>query len=358
VRIVVLATEHLDRAAARPRDWSAAGVRRTAVDLGIDLGTASTVVSDARRGVVYDEPSVMLLRRGAGRRERVLAVGQEAAELLGRAPSRFAAVRPLQDGVITDLETARRYLRAILRRAGSRTRVTPLRAVLAVPVSSTALEHRALLEAAEEAGLRPARALDASIAGAVGCGVDPLDRRVHMVVDVGGGTAEAVAFCFGGVLAHRASKLAGDEMTRAVARYVQEQHQLVVGELEADQLKVRSAGEDGPLVVQGRDAGTGRPRLATVQAAEVADAVRPLVEEIVRTLAECLDDLAPQALADVLADGVLVFGGASLVQGFEKELERGLGLPVTLVDAPRTCVATGAARAAGNRRLLDAYRRS
>jgi rod shape-determining protein MreB and related proteins len=329
------------------------------VDLGIDLGTASTVVSDARRGVLLDEPSVMLLRRGGSRRERVFAVGQEAAELLGRAPSRFVAVRPLQDGVITDLETTRRYLRAVLRRTGSRLRVTHLRSVLAVPVGSTALEHRALLEAAEEAGIRPARALDASVAGAVGCGVDPLDRRVHMVVDVGGGTAEAAAFCFGGVLAHRTSKLAGDEMTAAVSRYVHEQHQLLVGELDAEQLKVRSADEDdGPLVVQGRDAVTGRPRLATVQAAEVADAVRPLVEGIVRTLAECLEDLAPQALADVLADGVLVFGGASLVPGFAKELERGLGLPITSVDAPRTCVATGAAQAAGNRRLLDAYRRS
>ena len=329
------------------------------MDLGIDLGTASTVVSDARRGVLLDEPSVMLLRRGGGRRERAFAVGQEAADLLGRAPSRFIAVRPLQDGVITDLETTRRYLRAVLRRTRSRKRVTPLRAVLAVPVGSTALEHRGLLEAAEEAGIRPARALDASIAGALGCGTDPMDPRVHMVVDVGGGTAEAAAFCFGGVLAHRTTRLAGDEMTQAVTRYVHEQHQLVVGELDAEQLKVRSASEDdGPLVVQGRDVVTGRPRLATVQAAEVADAVRPLVEEIVRTLAECLEDLAPQALADVLADGVLVFGGASLVHGFAKELERGLGLPITLVDEPRTCVATGAARAAGNRRLLDAYRRS
>jgi rod shape-determining protein MreB len=328
------------------------------VDLGIDLGTSTTVVAHARRGVLLDEPSVMVLRRDGGRRQKVFAVGQEAADLLGRTPARFTPVRPLADGAITDLETARRYLRAVLRTTGSRLRATPRRAVLAVPVGSTALEHRALLEAAEEAGLRPARALDAAIAGAVGCGIDPMERRVHMVVDVGGGTAEAAAFCFGGVLAHRTTRLAGDEMTLAVSRYVQEQHHLVVGELEAEQLKIRSAADDGPLVVQGRDAATGRPRLATVQSAEVADAVRPLVEEIVHTLSGCLEDLAPQALGDVLADGVLVFGGASLVQGLEKELERGLGLPITLVDEPRTCVATGGARAAGDRRLLDAYRRS
>lgn len=329
------------------------------MDLGIDLGTASTVVSDARRGILFDEPSVLLLRRRGGRRERVFAIGREAAELLGRLPAGFAPVRPLQDGVVTDLETARLYLRSVLRRAVRRARVVPVRAVVGVPVGSTALEHRALLEAAEEAGIRPARALDESIAGALGCGIDPMERRVHMVVDVGGGRAETAAFCFGGVLAHRTSKLAGDEMTLAVSRYLREQHQLLVGELDAEQLKIRSGSdEDDPLIVQGRDAATGRPRLATVHAAEVTDAIRPIVEDIVRTLAACLDDLAPQALTDVLAEGVLVFGGAALVQGLLKELERGLGLPVQLAEQPRSCVSAGAARAVRNHRLLEAYSRA
>jgi rod shape-determining protein MreB len=329
------------------------------VELGMDLGTARTVVSDVRRGVVFDEPSVLLLRRSSVRRERIFAVGQEAADLVGRTPSGYAAVRPFEDGVVTDLETARLYLRSVLRRAGRRMRGLPVRAVIGVPVGSSALEHRALLEAAEEAGIRPAHALDEPVAGALACGIDPLDRRVHLVVDVGGGTAEAAAFCFGGVLAHRTCKLAGDEMTLAVSRYVREQHHLYLGDLDAEDLKIRSsAEEDGPLVVQGRDAATGRPRLTTVQAAEVADAVRPIVDEIVRALAACLEDLAPQGLADVMADGVLVFGGAALVQGFAKELERGLGLPIRLADEPRTCVATGAARALRNRRLLEAYSRS
>jgi len=328
------------------------------VDIGIDLGTANTVVSSVRRGILFDEPTVMLLRRGGARRERVLAVGQEAADLLGRAPSSFVAVRPLHDGVVTDLETARLYLRSVLQKAGRRGRAFPVRAVIGVPVGSTALEHRALLEAAEEAGIRPVTALDESIAGAVGCGIDPLERRVHMVVDVGGGTAETVAFCFGGVLAHRTSKLAGDEMTLAVSRYLRDQHQLYVGELEAEALKIRSSADDtGPLVVQGRDAVTGRPQLSTVQAAEVVEAVRPITDEILRTLAACLDDLPPQALADVLSEGVLVFGGSSQIRGFTHELERSLGLPVKLAEEPMTCVAEGAARALRNRRLLAAYAR-
>ena len=328
------------------------------MELGIDLGTANTVVSHVRRGILYDEPTVMLLRSGRSRREQVLAVGREAAELLGRAPSGYTAVRPLHDGVVTDLETTRTYLRAVLQKAGRRGWSPSVRAVVGVPVGSTALEHRALLEAAEEAGLRPVTALDESVAGAIGCGIDPMGRRVHMVVDVGGGTAETAAFCFGGVLAHRTSKLAGNEMTLAVARYVREQHQLQVGELEAEDLKIRSGAEvDGPLVVQGRDAATGRPRLATVQPAEVVDAVRPVTDEIVRTLAACLDDLAPQAIADVMAEGVLLFGGSSQVPGFAQELERSLGLPVKPAEQPLTCVAEGAAQAMGNRRLLAAYGR-
>jgi rod shape-determining protein MreB len=329
------------------------------VDIGIDLGTANTVVSHVRRGILYDEPTVMLMRSGRSRREQVLAVGHEAADLLGRAPMGVTAVRPLADGVVTDLEMARTYLRSVLQKAGRRGWSPSVRAVIGVPVGSTALEHRALLEAAEEAGVRPVTALDESIAGAVGCGIDPLERRVHMVVDVGGGRAETAAFCFGGVLAHRTSKLAGNEMTLAVSRYIREQHQLHIGELEAESLKIGSGAVlDGPLVVQGRDAATGRPRLATVQAAEVAEAVRPVVDDIVRTLAACLDDLTPQAIADVMAEGVLLFGGSAQVQGFSAELERALGLPVKLAEEPLTCVAEGAARALRNRRLLAAYGRS
>jgi rod shape-determining protein MreB len=148
-------------------------------------------------------------------------------------------------------------------------------------------------------------------------------------------------------------------MTLAVARYVREQHQLHIGEHEAEALKIRSgAAVDGPLVAQGRDAATGRPRLVTLQATEVVDAVRPVTDEIVRTLAGCLDDLAPQAVADVMAEGVLLFGGSSQVPGFSADLERSLGLPVKLADEPLTCVAAGAARALRNRRLLAAYGRS
>ena len=257
-------------------------VRRPRMDLGIDLGTANTVVSDVRRGIVFDEPSVMLLGPGVG-------AGRSSKPWGGMRPiwsvvPRPGSPRPTAARRSGDGSGDRPPVPAGGSGAGGRHLWSPVRAVIGVPADSTALETRALLEAAQEAGIRPVTALDNPVAGAVGCGVDPLERRVHMVVDVGGGTAEAVAFCFGGVLAQRTSKVGGDEMTVAVARYLREQHQLHLGELEAERVKVFPPRRDGPLVVHGRDGRSGRARLATVQAAEVADAVRPVVDEVVRAL--------------------------------------------------------------------------
>jgi rod shape-determining protein MreB len=328
------------------------------VELGIDLGTTSTVVCDLDQGIVLDEPSVLLLR-GGSRGNQVIAVGRDAAELAGRAPVGLVALRPVLDGVVTDLETARVHLRAVFRRSvrwpwQRRT----ARTVLGVPTGATGLERRALLEAAEEAGISRPAVLDEPIAAAVGCGIDPLDRRVHMVVDIGGGTSEAVAFCYGGVLAARCSRVAGDEMSLAVRRYLREQHQLVVTEEAAEQLKIRAGtGAEASIVVQGRDAGAGRPRIATVPVADVVESVQPVVDTIVRTLAACLDDLGPQAVDDLMADGVLLLGGASLVPELDRALERALGFPVKLADRPLTCVAEGAARSLRLPGLLSRYGR-
>ncbi len=235
-------------------------------DFGIDLGTANTVVYDAAQEVVFDEPSVLLRRGSGGRRGGVVAVGREAAELLGRVPAGTTALRPLQDGVITDLETARAYLRAVVRRAVSNPwQRSHGRVAIGVPSGATELERRALLEAADEAGVHRAIAIDEPIAGAVGCGIDPMERRAHMVVDVGGGTAEATVFCYGGVLTARSCRIAGDEMTVAIFRHLREHHQLIVGEQTAEQVKMKIGYETEPsIAVPGLDAGTGHAQLATV----------------------------------------------------------------------------------------------
>jgi rod shape-determining protein MreB len=329
------------------------------IKFGIDLGTANTVVCDTNQEIVLDEPSVMLLNPFGDRRQGVLAAGHDAWELVGRSPASVSTVRPLQDGVITDLVTARSYLGALL------SRISPPRwprrrvcAVLGVPVGATALERRALLEAADEAGITRATALDEPIAGAVGCGIDPLERCAHLVVDIGGGTAEVTAFCYGGILAHRSCRVAGDEMSLAVARHLRQQHQLMVGELAAEEVKIQASTANEPsLVVQGRDAGTGRPRLATVALDEVNEVVRPVNETIIETLSGCLDELPPQATGDVMGKGVLLLGGGSLARGFAGGLERAFGFPVKLAERPLTCVAEGAAACLHNPVLLTAYAR-
>ncbi len=330
-----------------PLGWLSGG-------FGIDLGTANTVVCHPHRGIVLDEPSVMLV---AGDHRRPVVVGRQARELIGRTAAGMVAVRPLRDGVITDLESARTFIVAILRRVTRKPweRVRP-RAVIGIPAGATALERRALAEAADEAGFGHVTLIPEPIAGALGCGLDPLAPRAHMVVDVGGGTAEVTGFCYGGILTTRSCRVAGDEMTLALHQYLRQEHQLLVGELTAEEVKVRVRDEaDGSLVVEGRDAATGRPKLITLRAEEVVEAIRPTSDGIVHILAACLDDLPPQAVGDIMRDGVLAFGGGSLLKGFTQLLEDAFGFPLRVAERPLTCVAEGAARCLLRPEVARAY---
>jgi len=326
---------------------------------GIDLGTANTVVCHRRRGVVLDQPSVMVVRSSTARAKRVrpVLVGEPARDLMGRCPAGLSAVRPLHDGVIADLEAARALVVGIMATLAVPwwDRIRP-RAVIGVPSGATSLERRALLEVADDAGLHHVELIPEPIAGAVGCGVDPLEARAHMVIDVGGGTSEITAFCYGGVLTHRSSRVAGDEMTLALYRYLRNEHQLLVGELTAEALKCRVDDDNGlSSVVQGVDAATGRPRLITLEAGEVLDALGPTVDGIINALSGALDDLPPQAAADIVTDGLTVFGGSTLLRGFGKLLESALAFPVRMAERPLTCVAEGAARCLAEPAILAAY---
>ncbi|MPY84707.1 MAG: rod shape-determining protein MreB [Actinophytocola sp.] len=312
---------------------------------GIDLGTANTVVGEPERGIVLNEPSVMLVKRTAP--TKAVLVGQQARELIGRTPAGFETLRPLRDGVIVDLESARSFIGAIIRKVSHRwwLGMRP-RAVIAVPAGATALERRALLEVAHEAGLRKVALILEPVAGALGSGIDPLEPRAHLVVDLGGGTAEITGFCFGGILTHRSCRVAGDELTNALYQYLRVEHQLVVGELTAEDLKVRlhEGDADEPLVVEGRDAASGRARLVTLETEEVVDALRPTTMEIVHTLTACLEDLPAQAVGDVMSEGLLAMGGGSMLRGFTQLLEESFGFPVKTAERPLTCVAEGATR--------------
>lgn len=321
---------------------------------GIDLGTANTVISHTKHGVVLDEPSVMVMRLSR-RRAKPMLVGSSARELIGRTPEGLVVTRPLHDGVVTDLDLARTYIRAVLRRLPAWRRIAP-RAVIGVPVGATTLERKALFEAAHESRIAQATLIPEPIAGAIGCGIDPLEARTHMVVDVGGGTAEVTALCYGRVVTHRSCRVAGDEMTFAIYEYLRQVHQLIVGELVAEDLKIRAATEESPsIIVEGRDAATGRPRLVTLAIEEVTEAIQPVAETIISTLRACLEDLPAQSVSDINAEGVTMFGGGSLLRGFDKMVEEALGFTVRRAEQPLTCVAEGAAMSLRRPELLRAY---
>jgi rod shape-determining protein MreB and related proteins len=325
--------------------------------LSIDLGTANTVVWDNDNGELFNEPTMMALSFDGGRHSDVIAIGQAAEELVGRAPDGVEVIRPLRDGVITDLETTRRFLREILHGiAPTWLQRRRLSVVIGVPAGATALERRALLEAAEEAGIGKAQLLPEPVCGAIGCGIDPLQSRTHLVVDIGGGTSEVAAFGSGGMLTFRSTPVAGDEMTLALYRYIRSEHQLVVGELMAEEVKIRASTDPSPtMVVEGRDAASARPRVINLSAEEVSDAVAPVTQDIFSALAGCLEDLPPQSVSDVMSEGVIVVGGGSLVPGFAKRLEDAFGFPVLMAEDPLTRVAEGGARCLANRDALAAY---
>src|SRR5438067_882506 len=325
---------------------------------GVDLGTANTVVWQPVRGVVLNEPSVMIVRPNGDHALAPVAVGSQARQLMGRTPAGMEAVRPLRDGVITDLVAAKTFITAMLRRVPAQPweKLRP-RAVIGVPAGATSLERQALVEAAEEADLGRVHLIPEPIAGAVGAGLDPTATRAQMVVDVGGGTAEITAFCFGGVLASRSCRIAGDEMTAALCNYLRQEHCLLAGELTVEDAKMTAGGgRNGSVRIEGRDSATGRPRAVEIKGNEVAAALAPTVDSIVEALTATLtEDLPPQAVADIMNDGVVAFGGGVLLRGFGPRLEEGLGFKVRVADEALLCVARGAAVCLTRPALLKAF---
>lgn len=300
----------------------------------------------------------MIVRVNSERGAEPVAVGAQARELMGRTPAGMEAVRPLQDGVITDLVAAKTFITAILRRIPAQPweKIRP-RAVIGVPAGATSLERQALLEAADEADLGHVDLIPEPIAGAVGAGLDPMTTRAQMVVDVGGGTAEITAFCFGGVLTSRSCRIAGDEMTAALCHYLRQQHGLLVGELSVEDAKKEvGAARNGSVRVEGRDAASGRPRALELKGADVSAALAPTVDAIVEALASALtEDLPPQAVSDIMKDGLVAFGGGSLLRGFGPRLEEAMGFKVRVADEALFCVARGAAQCLVRPAILKAF---
>lgn len=309
-------------------------------DIGIDLGTANTLVYARGRGVVLDEPSVVAIDSRSG---KVLAVGAEARQAVGRTPGSITATRPLKGGVITDFEATEGMLRHFIRAAQGGKRGRSPRVVVCVPSGVTGVERRAVLQTAARAGARSVRLIEEPMAAAIGAGLPVHEARGSMVVDIGGGSTEIAIISLGGMVASHSARVAGDALDAAIAAYVEREFSIAVGERTSEEIKMSLGGED-PVPVRGRDKNTGMPKVVEMTPEEIRDAVEPPVRAIVAAVQAAFDDCPPELYGDVMERGIVLTGGGALLNGIDERLSKETGMPVVVADEPLGCVALGTGR--------------
>lgn len=319
-------------------------------DIAIDLGTVNTLVHVMGRGIILDEPSAVAVSNSGGRRE-VLAVGLKAKGTHGRAPENIEIIRPLRDGVIADFVATEEMLRKFIKRTKTMLGFRRPRILVCVPAGATPVERRAVYESALSAGSRRVYLLDEPVAAAIGAGM-PVDEPIgSMVIDIGGGTTDIGVLSLGGVLQARSLRCAGNAMDEAIIRYVRRQHQLLIGEVNAERIKIEAgsalAGGDGrdlDIHIRGRDLRQGRAKSIVLGPADIAEALDGPIELIAEFIQRSLEDLPPEVSADICSRGICLTGGGSLLDGLDQELETRVGVEFFRPDNPMHCVIRGAAK--------------
>ncbi len=316
---------------------------RFAQDMGIDLGTANTLVHVAGRGVVLREPSVVAMDRDRG---TVCAVGEDAKMMVGRTPSHIVAIRPLKDGVIADFEITRHMLKHFIERVHRGRKFAFPRVMVGIPSGITEVEKRAVIEAAQTAGAREARTIEEPMAAAIGAGLPVSEPTGSLIVDIGGGTTEVAVISLGGIVTSRSLRVAGDEIDEAIIAYVRRSYNMLIGERTAETLKLE-LGSAFPLIqeleyqIKGRDLVSGLPHSIIIGSAELRDAIREPVMEIVETVKATLEQSPPELSADIMERGIMLAGGGALLRGLDQLLAQEVQTPVHIADDPLTCVALG-----------------
>ena len=313
-------------------------------DLGIDLGTSNVLVYVDGKGVVIREPSVVAMDKNSG---KVLQVGAAARNLLGRTPGNLVAMRPLKDGVISDHEMTVKLLQALFRKAIKTSMFNPKpRVVVCVPSGVTEVEERSVINAAIEAGARRVYLIEEPLAAAMGAGLDIKGPNGHMVVDIGGGTTDIAVLSLNGVAVSSSLKIAGDAFDEAIARYVRRKHGVVIGQVTAEEIKIRIGcvyprPEDISMLVKGRDTKTGMPRELTLLSSEIFEVLRRPARQIADEVLSVLEETSPELVGDISANGITLTGGGSQIWGMASLLSERTGVPCTLADDPDSCVAYG-----------------
>ena len=313
-------------------------------DLGIDLGTSNVLVYVDGKGVVVREPSVVAMDKNSG---KILQVGAAARNMLGRTPGNVVAMRPLKDGVISDHEMTVKLLQALFRKAIKTSMFNPKpRVVVCVPSGVTEVEERSVINAAIEAGARRVYLIEEPLAAALGAGLDIKGPNGHMVVDIGGGTTDIAVLTLNGVSTSSSLKIAGDAFDEAIARYVRRRHGVVIGQVTAEEIKIRIGcvyprPEDISMLVKGRDTKTGMPRELTLLSSEIFEVLRRPARQIADEVLSVLEETSPELVGDISANGITLTGGGSQIWGMGSLLSERTGVPCTLADDPDSCVAYG-----------------
>ncbi|MFW6270030.1 MAG: rod shape-determining protein [Bacillota bacterium] len=314
-------------------------------DMGVDLGTANTLVYVKGKGILIREPSVVALREN---NHDVLAVGNEAKNMIGRTPGSIIAVRPMKDGVIADFDVTERMLRYFIRKAHKRTRLVRPRIIVCVPSGVTEVEKRAVIDAALEAGAREAYLIEEPMAAAIGAGLPVHEPTGNMIVDIGGGTTEVAVISLGGIVNSKAIRLGGDEMDEAIVQYVKHKYSLMIGERTAEEIKIEiGSAQETDLDeitskdIRGRDLVSGLPKTITIEAEEIKEALAEPVNNIINSVKITLEKTPPELASDVMDHGIILTGGGSLLKGLDDMLREEVDMPVHLADDPLDCVVKG-----------------
>ncbi len=316
------------------------------MDIGIDLGTSSVLVYVKNKGIVLCEPSVVAIDKISG---KLLKVGAEAKELLGRTPGNIQAVRPLKDGVISQYEITFRMLQHFLKKAGAGQLVKP-RVIVCVPSGITEVEERAVYDASIQAGAKRVYLIEEPIAAALGSGLDISKPSGNMVIDIGGGTTDIAILSMGGVVASESVKMGGDKFDEAIIKYVKKKYNLLIGEMTAEYIKktigcVWTKEEDEEIEIKGRCLTEGLPKTARINSQEILEALEEPMTAIIEAICDVLERIPPELMMDVSKNGILITGGGALIYGIDKIITNVTGVKTTIAEDPILCVAKGTGKA-------------
>lgn len=329
----------------------------SSVDVGIDLGTANTIITIGGKGIVVNEPSVVAYDK---KKQKVLAIGTEAYKMIGRTPDYIVAVKPLKDGVISDNVTTEAMVSAFIKKVSSSMMLKP-RIILCVPSLITDVENRAVIEAALSAGARKVFIIKEPIAALLGAGVDISQAKGAMVVDIGGGTTDIAITSFNGIVKDTSIKLAGTKFDESIAKYVTAKYKLIIGEKTAEEVKIKLANVYRPdpnvkMTIKGRNLLRGLPESVEINEMDLYEALIDHVEEITAGVKSVLERTPPELVGDILANGIVLTGGGALLKGLDKYIQEKIGAPCYVADNPLECVARGVEAAFSlSEELLDGF---